>query len=628
MALGILSLSILIQLTAASLAWRFMIATYRQWAWGLIATALTLMGVHRAITLFQHFETGTFTSINLSAELVALGISTLMLAGLALIGPMLTRAQESEAALRADKERLELEIAERKRVEQALTQTEARWCGAVKGLQEAFALYGPDDKLIYWNAEWARLHVKAAAIIRVGMPYEDLVRVHMDSGFVPEAVGREEDFLKERIAHRKNPKGEILREYADGTWFLIKESRTEDGGYVVTNTDITQLKKTETRLIASEERLRQIVDALQEGFALYDSEDRLAMWNEKWLEIHRDVADIISVGLTFEDLNKVMIARNSVPEAEGREQDFIKDRIALHQNPGEPIMRELRDGHWYIIREVPTPDGGIFSIQVDITDVKRAEETAERLRIQAELANQAKSSLLVNMSHELRTPLNAIIGFSQILEQGLFGPLNDRYQGYAKDVHDAGQHLLSLINDLLGISKIELSGADLQETNTDIRDCINGCISMLGQRAIKSDISVAFEMDAELTTLYVDERRLKQIILNVAGNAVKFSPPMGLVHIKAQLLKNGACRISVVDNGPGISPENILRVTEPFYQTNDSYARQTDGIGLGLYIANSLCGLHSAELAFESELGSGTTVSITFPPKRTVIPTELQHAAE
>ncbi|MDA0655107.1 MAG: PAS-domain containing protein, partial [Proteobacteria bacterium] len=530
---------------------------------------------------------------------------------------------------RADKERLELEIAERKRVERALTQTEARWRGAVEGLQEAFALYGPDDKLIYWNAEWARLHVNAAAIIRVGMPYEDLVRAHMDGGFIPEAVGREEDFLKERLALRENPKGEILREYADGTWFLIKESRTKDGGYVATNTDITQLKQTEARLIANEERLRQIVDALQEGFALYNSEDRLVMWNEKWREIHRDVADIISVGLTFEDLNKVMIARNSVPEAEGREQDFIKNRIARHQNPGEPIMRELRDGHWYIIREVPTPDGGIFSIQVDITDVKQAEEKAEKLRIQAELENRAKSSLLVNMSHELRTPLNAIIGFSQILEQGLFGPLgNDRYQGYAKDVHDAGQHLLSLINDLLDISKIELSGADLKETNLDIRDCINECITMLEQRAIKSDISVVFEMDPELTTLYADERRIKQIILNVAGNAVKFSPPTGLVRIKAQLLKNGACRISVVDHGSGISAKNILRVTEPFYQTDDSYARQTDGIGLGLYIANSLCKLHGAELAFDSELGSGTTVSITFSQERTVIPADLQHAAE
>jgi signal transduction histidine kinase len=461
------------------------------------------------------------------------------------------------------------------------------------------------------------------------MPFAELVEVQIKSGSVPAAIGHEEEFIKERIALHETPQGEMLREYADGTWFIVKESRTDDGGYVATNTDITELKRTEGRLVESERRMRQLVEALQDGFALFDPDDRLIMWNNSWFERHLGISNAVKVGATFEELSRAMMVSQQIPEVIGREDAYVAERVHAHKNPGPPMQRKMNDGRWYIITEIHTEDGGILSLQSDITDIKSAEENAERLRLEAELANQAKSSLLVNMSHELRTPLNAIIGFSQILEQELFGPLgNDRYRDYASDVNNAGQHLLSLINDLLDISKIELGEAELAEAEINLQECLGSCARMIEQRAVKTGVSVTLDIAPRPLVLRVDERRLKQIVLNIAGNAVKFSQENGLVSIRAILLESGACQFSVEDHGAGISEDDLLRVTEPFYQTNGTYARQTDGIGLGLYIAKSLCGLHDAELTFESKLGKGTTVAVTFPPERTIRTESDQHVAE
>ncbi|HAA91790.1 MAG TPA: hypothetical protein DCE33_05055 [Rhodospirillaceae bacterium] len=459
------------------------------------------------------------------------------------------------------------------------------------------------------------------------MPYEELVRTQVACGAIPAAKGREDDFIRERLELHENPQGEMLREYADGTWFIIKESRTSGGGYVATNTDITELKRTEARLLESERRMSQLIEALQDGFALFDADERLVMWNQKWFNRHSGAAEVIEVGVSFEDLSRAMVRADQIPEAVGREEEFVAERVERHRNPGMPMQRKMNDGRWFIIHEVRTSEGGILSLQTEITDVKRAEETAHELRLEAELANRAKSSLLINMSHELRTPLNAIIGFSQILEQELFGPLgNARYVNYARDVHNSGKHLLALISDLLDISKVELGEAELEESEIDLAECIASCIVMVEHRAMNSGIEVTNEIDPSVGSLKADERRLKQIILNIAGNAIKFSPPKATVAIKTEALESGACKISISDEGPGIDAEEISRITEPFFQTETGLTRQTDGIGLGLYIVSTLCDLHGADLVFDSVPDKGTTVSVIFPPERLGIDRDSQAA--
>ena len=164
------------------------------------------------------------------------------------------------------------------------------------------------------------------------------------------------------------------------------------------------------------------------------------MWNQKWLDRHKAITEVIEVGVSFEELSRAMVEHAEIPEAVGREEEFVAERGRLHQNPGLPVQRKMNGGRWFIIHEVRTADAGILSLQTEITDVKRAKETAHQMRLEAELANRAKSSLLTNMGHELRTPLNAIIGFSQVMEHELFGPLgNERYITYAPDVHESGQ---------------------------------------------------------------------------------------------------------------------------------------------------------------------------------------------
>lgn len=251
--------------------------------------------------------------------------------------------------------------------------------------------------------------------------------------------------------------------------------------------------------------------------------------------------------------------------------------------------------------------------------MKNAEEEAKEARAKAEFANHAKSTLLVNMSHELRTPLNAIIGFFEILKAELFGPLgSERYRDYAKDVHNAGTHLLALINDLLDISKIELGETDFEETEIRFNDCLDECVTLIRTRAAESNFSIELDTPARSPLLWADVRRVKQIVLNITGNAVKFSPEGGGISIKGSLTENGECQVTVTDSGPGIPETDIRRITEPFYQTQQTYQRTSDGVGLGLSITQSLCTMHGAELSFESNPGRGTTVRVTFPPDRTV----------
>ena len=268
-----------------------------------------------------------------------------------------------------------------------LAETESLFRSAIGSLQEAFALYNQDNRLVYWNSTWLRLQEKffpkdeqgnLKNIIRVGMHYEEIVRMHVEGEHIPEAIGRVEEYIAERIARRENPSGEILLHYADDSWFVVKEARTNDGGYVATYNDVTTLKQTEARVSESEARLHQLVDALDGAFALFGPDDRLVMWNEKWQERHWAIKDIVRVGMSFTEQTHGMIKAGMQLGAIGREEAWLAERLEAHKNPGAPIVREDANGRWHIIKESRTEEGGILSLQTDITDLKRAEEASNQ----------------------------------------------------------------------------------------------------------------------------------------------------------------------------------------------------------------------------------------------------------
>jgi signal transduction histidine kinase len=234
-------------------------------------------------------------------------------------------------------------------------------------------------------------------------------------------------------------------------------------------------------------------------------------------------------------------------------------------------------------------------------------------------ANKSKSEFLATMSHELRTPLNAIIGFSDIIRRELFGPLqNEKYTDYAKDIHDSGAHLLAIINDILDLAKAESGKLVLNEHEFDMSATIEACVRMCRGRAEANRVELIFFGGQTQVLARADERLVLQIVANIVTNAIKFTPEGGTVRIYLSANPRAGISIKVADTGIGIAPENLERVLRPFEQVETSYARKHGGSGLGLPYAKRLTELHEGELKLESELGKGTTVTISLPATRLV----------
>ena len=265
------------------------------------------------------------------------------------------------------------------------------------------------------------------------------------------------------------------------------------------------------------------------------------------------------------------------------------------------------------------------ALEQEVAERKRAEHDARAARDQAEVANRAKSQFLAMVSHELRTPLNAIIGFSEILSNQTFGKIgNKRYLEYANDIQDSGTHLLSLINDILDLSKIEANESTLTEETVDVAETVAAAVRLIKDKATGAGLEIGTDLAEPLPALKADNRAVKQILINLLFNAVKFTPEGGRVTIAAQVLEDGGFEITVTDTGIGIAAEHLAMVMQPFSQVDNSLARRYEGTGLGLPLSKKFAELHGGSLELESELGRGTVARIRFPEERVL--SQLQAA--
>ncbi|MCH8196871.1 MAG: hypothetical protein IH904_02205 [Proteobacteria bacterium] len=247
-------------------------------------------------------------------------------------------------------------------------------------------------------------------------------------------------------------------------------------------------------------------------------------------------------------------------------------------------------------------------------------------RDEARAANRTKSEFLANMSHELRTPLNAILGFSELMGNATLGPLgNPKYQEYAKDINDSGQHLLGLIQDILDLSKIEAGKLELDEEDIDVTRAIRSCMVLVKERAKNGGVKLLTDIPDGLPALHADQRKLKQILVNLLSNAVKFTPAGGEVTLKAWWREDSGYVLQVIDTGIGIALADIPTVLSPFGQVDSRLARKYEGAGLGLPLTKSFVEMHGGSLDLQSEEGAGTTVTVRFPKERIV---HLPEAAE
>jgi signal transduction histidine kinase len=239
---------------------------------------------------------------------------------------------------------------------------------------------------------------------------------------------------------------------------------------------------------------------------------------------------------------------------------------------------------------------------------REIEEKSQQLQV----ANRHKSEFLANMSHELRTPLNAIIGFSEVLVDRMFGELNDKQAEYLRDIYDSGRHLLSLINDILDLSKVEAGRMELEVTRFDVPQAIDNALTLVRGRAEAHGIKLEQVVDERLGEFAGDERKFKQILVNLLSNAVKFTPESGHVTVRAAP-RDGVVEVAVTDTGIGISPEDQHTVFEEFRQVGTDYARKREGTGLGLALTKKFVELHGGTITVRSALGQGSTFTFILP---------------
>ena len=402
----------------------------------------------------------------------------------------------------------------------------------------------------------------------------------------------------------------------------------EQGDMVIVGValDVTEQRGAQTRLQLAEARLYDALNSMTDSFVVWDKLGRLLLWNGKFEDFFGFQPGQLQIGLD-----------SHVVEHHG---NAAIEEVYDSADADGQIEIKLKDGRWIRYSESTTADGGQVSIGTDITEIRLREdelrdndmalrntvdvlkksqtrimelaENYEQEKIRAEDASQSKSDFLANMSHELRTPLNAINGFSDIMKKEMFGPLGDpRYKEYVSDILFSGQHLLSLINDILDMSKIEAGKMTLNTDLLQINDMIAQVVRIVRGRAEDGRLKLSYD-DIEVREIEADPRAVKQVLLNLITNAIKFTPEGGTVRIEA-IEKQSGIIVKVHDSGIGISKEDIDRLAKPFEQIESKHSKQHEGTGLGLALSKSLIELHGGNFLMESEPGQGTVVTFTLP---------------
>jgi signal transduction histidine kinase len=295
----------------------------------------------------------------------------------------------------------------------------------------------------------------------------------------------------------------------------------------------------------------------------------------------------------------------------GRQQTMLAVPLLREGRPFGTMFLRRTEVRPFNERQVALSKVFADQAAIGIENVRLFREIQEK-SAQLEVANKHKSEFLANMSHELRTPLNAIIGFSEVLSDRMFGELNEKQADYMKDIHESGKHLLSLINDILDLSKIEAGRMDLELSNFDLPSALSNAMTLVRERAQRHAIQLSLDVDQRLGSFEADERKFKQIVVNLLSNAVKFTPDGGKVEVSAKLDTDHVA-IAVKDTGIGIAPEDHAAVFEEFKQVGRDYTRKAEGTGLGLALTRRFVELHGGQVRLDSALGEGSTFTITLP---------------
>lgn len=502
--------------------------------------------------------------------------------------------------IQAEQARREMESSMRRQNELMSTVMENLPCG--------LSVFDADLRLVAANAEFPRLLDLPGSLFSGHVTrFEDIIRFNAARGeYGTENIEATVQAIIDRAKAPSRPH-QFERVRPDGTCLEIRGGPMPAGGFVTTYTDISARREAEADAKRSAQLLRGSIDALDDAFALFDAEDRLVLFNQRYRDMYPLCADMMVPGVTFEALVKAGAERGQYSAAVGRTDEWVAERLALHRQTSSQLVQRLDDGRSLRIVERKMGDGHTVGFRVDITELVSATEAAQEARSVAEAATIAKGQFLANMSHEIRTPMNAILGMLALLRKT---ELSARQDDYTSKTERAARSLLGLLNDILDFSKSDAGKMTLDPQPFRIDQLLRDLSVILSANLGPKNVEVLFDIDPLLPRLLVgDAMRLQQVLINLSGNAVKFTAK-GEVVLSITVVKQHAdavtLEIAVQDTGIGIAPENQARIFSGFTQAEASTTRRFGGSGLGVAISQRLVALMGSELKLESSLGHGS----------------------
>ena len=496
-----------------------------------------------------------------------------------------------------------VDVSERKRLEAAREHANELLRAVLESLPCGLTVIDKDMNFVVHNARFDQLYELGESFWADGaMSVERFARALQRRGDYGDiSVDAAVAALRERAQIAMQRPDAWERQRGDGEVFLeVRSAPMPSGGFVTTYVDISDKRRADAELRRADALLRGAIDTVNEAFVLYDPADRLVFCNEKYRQLYATSADLIVPGATFEQIIRGGAERGQYAEALGRVDEWVRERLASHRRADTNMVQHLDDGRWVRVVERGMPDGHIVGFRIDITDLMLATQAAQE-------ASQAKSRFLANMSHELRTPMNAILGMLKLLQRT---PLDARQRDYAAKIDGAARSLLALLNDILDFSKVEAGKMELDPQPFNL-DLLLGDLEAILQ-ATRGDKALTLQIERDPLLpgwLCGDALRLKQVLINLGGNAIKFTT-QGAVKVQLQQLSRGEervrLRVSVHDTGIGIAPEHQQQIFAGFTQAEASTTRRFGGTGLGLSISQRLVQLMGGELTLHSALGQGS----------------------